>query len=828
MGTKTRKPARNSKAKVVAVRPFDIRQHVTRQLYAASIDSLNQLVSAEPGAIHRSLAAEVLQPCSAAISRFTFTPHDLPVFLAALESIERQLAMHEQADANSAEINAVAKSIAEMRAFLCQGTLEFDANEALIGKLADRAILKADLEQRLPAEVVVEVKLVREALRLVEATQDEKALQSLSEIGFRSVMAPWRMLIRGMSQFYAGRLERAVETWLRLPTGRVPRGVAVAMLATIGKRLGDDPLPDSRRLSSITGGKCSRDEDVRRDLGNWFNDGALEEISIRISRWLKDGSVDAAWLYALRDRVYAELLNVSDTSLVRDVVHYLPAPAWDPKFQLPLAIAKMLSSSTAGLQLADIEKYFAVLDCNQELYEVDRRAIRACAMLQVAYLLTQLLNMFSGKTGKYEEAENKRIEWGSLCGQEFAKLIRDCIVLWPQWDAPYDLLANLPDDEFLPPAVVAEIHLVRVRERVDNVRVIKSAAKYFVRQGDVRQAEPLVQRLVSMAPRDVEAQTLSWNLSMLAFKVELAAHRVDQATAVIERMATHLPPHLPAGMISLMRAAICFLVEDTSGVQSYLCDAHANGVTPLAATFLMELHLTRADLPAKLKKPFRDERAKLLKSPTLTDARSACRLVGHVVCEAFEHYVGKVGHRNDLITYVKRAINKARAIDWDVASANEIGEFVVLVNDAVLRRQFINARGIDLPIRRLIQAIEAPQRAGYLLSNMLDCDPNDPERLPESLRPFAQALLQHSRQYRDDDDDDDDDGDWNDAEDWSDDDEPLFGGAMAMPSVDEIIRTIPRDLLEAFKQDPKAVEKAMRLMMPAQIVELVLPALRKM
>ena len=100
--------------------------------------------------------------------------------------------------------------------------------------------------------------------------------------------------------------------------------------------------------------------------------------------------------------------------------------------------------------------------------------------------------------------------------------------------------------------------------------------------------------------------------------------------------------------------------------------------------------------------------------------------------------------------------------------------------------------------------------------------------MPESLRTLAQSLDQHSLrlEHFGFDDDDDDDGD-EDDDDWGD-DEPLFGGPFGEMNGDAVIRSMPKEMIAAFMDDPKAVEQVLRSTLPRGIVDVVLAALQRL
>lgn len=647
-------------------------------------------------------------------------------------------------------------------------------------------------------------------------------------------MSPWRLLIRGMVQFYDGKTEAAKETWERLPADRVPRGISRAMLATVSDSLGNDRPVDRRRLQTLANQKSSTsDQQWRKRLREWFENGCYDDIAEQLGRWSRDNTVDAAWINAMRDRVYAQLLGTGDLDEVRRVIRELPPPPWDPKCKLPSAIAKMLSSDPTKNEslTTEIDPFFADLEQSKTLSEIDRNAIIAVLNLQIAFLDSDLLGHLGLIAVPVAEKESERQRIGKRFARDMLERIRRCLQLWPNWDTAYALISNRIDPSFLDNELLTDIHQLRLEFRGDELAVLRDAAYHFGRIGQTDREDTLIQKLIRIAPRDPRVRSMAWTRDVMVFRRQVAAGEIEPATATVDHMSEFLPAELPSGIVSLCRAAISFKSKDDEAAQAHVEDAYANGITRFATTFLMETHAARFKLSANVKKQFRDARKKMMKAPSLEDVAQTCQLCGMNIAGEGDDYPGMVAHRKELITAAKRAIGNGKLGQWTVPIANDVGTFIVYCDDGVLRRRFISELGryYDWHIVALVRAIEnGPEQARYLLREVVSASEDHPTGLPPILRLFARELYEHSRSMSDagmfDDEWDDDDEDWDEDDDLSGD---IFTdvGLMDVPSPAELIDSMPPEMLELFRDDPKSFEMALRATVPAELAKVLLPAL---
>ncbi len=849
MGSKSskKKNARRQKSEKKGVRVVDVRQALSQQLHGGAVVKLEQLLQTDSRRAHLGLAADVFTTATAAAKCFRFVPEKPAEFLQLVDSILERLAIgqssatagdnasdqtdqHHQGGETALE-QSVLESVDWLRRLFGDTSVDADLDPVLVQTMCDQAVQKPELRNRLSADLAEQVQRVIEGLEHVAAGNDDAALDAVNTIGFRSVMAPWRLLVRGMVHFYAGRTEQSQSVWVRLPDDRLPYGIARAMLATAGQTLADQPIVDQRQLASLHDKKLPDLETTRSQLLEWFEDDQQDEIAESINNWAEQGQVCPSILDALRDRVYADMIVTPDRELVQRVVTKLPPPVWDPELQLPRAIAELLSSDpTEKASHAAVDRYLESVQTNQNLSEADRTAVTTVVAAQVAFLLVQLLEKCSGGRGRDAESERQRVETGSKIGEVWAGLLLKCTQLSPHWDEPLQRTAlEEIDPALLPKEIVAEIHQTRLKAREDDLEVLRQAAGFYLLH-DLELARPLVQRLIQLAPRDVQTRERAWLLERMSFVQAIQKGEFEQASVHVDQMAFNIPIGVSPGVIPLYHAIVELSRNEAADVDTLIAESAEQGLSRLAALFLMEIVAAKCGLSAQLRKGFREARKPLSKMPSLQDVEDTCRLVGQSITYTVEDFPGRTGQLKELIATTKRAFTQSSRQQWTIEAANEIGSFVVAAEDDVLRRQFLRAIRwhSDWHICILIRAIEGDiEDASYHLAEVVEADKNDPNGLPAPLRQTARNLFSASEERRQhkfmgdlDDDDLMDDFDELELDDFS----------NALDSMDEMppemMGTIPPELVLAYRADPQIVEQQMRQTMPGPIAEMMLKILR--
>ncbi len=96
----------------------------------------------------------------------------------------------------------------------------------------DLAVFDDAVLSQLDDNLAVEVRLVQAALQLVSDGFDDEASNQLTPIARRSPLSEWRLFVRGLSDWYADRVDEAQECWKRLDFNRRPSRMAHALTAS--------------------------------------------------------------------------------------------------------------------------------------------------------------------------------------------------------------------------------------------------------------------------------------------------------------------------------------------------------------------------------------------------------------------------------------------------------------------------------------------------------------------------------------------------------------------------------------------------------------------
>jgi len=115
------------------------------------------------------------------------------------------------------------------------------------GELAeDVAVFDDSALAAQPTETALQVEAVRDALREATESRGDEALKRVSTIPRGSPLSEWRLFVRGLVDWLAGRTESAGEAWVRLDSERRPGRIATSMLLASNSDLENaSPTPES-------------------------------------------------------------------------------------------------------------------------------------------------------------------------------------------------------------------------------------------------------------------------------------------------------------------------------------------------------------------------------------------------------------------------------------------------------------------------------------------------------------------------------------------------------------------------------------------------------
>ncbi|MDR3109639.1 MAG: hypothetical protein LBU65_08130 [Planctomycetaceae bacterium] len=97
--------------------------------------------------------------------------------------------------------------------------------------LVDQFLVNNVKSKEIDAANLAEAELVLQSLQLVEQKRDDDALELLRPVSFKSPLAEWRLLVRGLVAHYKNDYENRDEAWKRLSDKRPPYKIAAGVCA---------------------------------------------------------------------------------------------------------------------------------------------------------------------------------------------------------------------------------------------------------------------------------------------------------------------------------------------------------------------------------------------------------------------------------------------------------------------------------------------------------------------------------------------------------------------------------------------------------------------
>ena len=153
----------------------------------------------------------------------------------------------------------------------------------------DIAVFDAAVRATLPPEVAAQAAAVSESLRLVSESHDDDALERLREISRRSPLSDWRLFVRGLIDWYAGRLEAADESWDRLDRSRRPARIATALQASLHEDLGGSIEPAVTSAAKLVRTLRVERPAIREAAAKLRHDRVVNDVHLSLTTldWLK-------------------------------------------------------------------------------------------------------------------------------------------------------------------------------------------------------------------------------------------------------------------------------------------------------------------------------------------------------------------------------------------------------------------------------------------------------------------------------------------------------------------------------------------------------------
>lgn len=265
----------------------------------------------------------------------------------------------------------------------------------------DQAVFDDQLLAGLSGETADQVTAIRNALVAVSEGRDGEAMQCVSTIPRRSKRSDWRLLIRGLIDWYHDEFDQAQCVWQRLDPARRPAKIAETLLTASQSAATKDAgaVADSNMLSGATLVRRlrfdraalaeARRETARREDGP--KDVSLEEWIGPIKlQWLIEFTADnrrtePKLVDGLHRAALARAFKASYVNVFQLAAKSIPGPAHDPRnLLLAFQYHDRFDDGDKDAQQS-IDRYLVDLQTNTRLTENVRAALTSEVHLMLAH-----------------------------------------------------------------------------------------------------------------------------------------------------------------------------------------------------------------------------------------------------------------------------------------------------------------------------------------------------------------------------------------------------------------------------------------------------------
>ncbi|WP_164103506.1 tetratricopeptide repeat protein [Candidatus Laterigemmans baculatus] len=647
-----------------------VRESLGRRLAAEALVLAEQLVASRPTPEHRELLAQAIAMRLEAMVSGRGDAELAARLVGRLEELS--------ADSELPSRESWASRAGRFRSLLLGERLTPEADPQLLASVVDMAIRNASFRDRLSEGLAAEVDAVGRGLRAVESGDHEAGLAAVNGIGFRSPLAPWRLLIRGLTHYYDGGFEAAEEVWKRLPPERPPRRIAGVLLALESRTLGDDPPPTAAALRRL---QSAVDEPSRDSVAGlrraWVDEDSLRVVS-ELGRLVRSGQYAAEWLQQLCDRAWSCIAESRHPRAVAEMKRQLPPPRWDRDYKLAAALAILLDpQSNTAAKLRDaatqLEEYFAELDSYESLSPQDRAAIRSVVSLELAKFYFDFHKAASASSRRRSKRRGERAKLVELAWEFTLRLLQRTSEASPEWEAPVKLAEKIIDssDEAPDSALVAVLRR-HADAHPDQAEALRRYGGVLELTGETQEFARVVEKLERVAPRDAWVRRAGWQMRMDRVRSLAVQGDFPAAFATIRELETLRPESMPAYVLDLLAAAVEYKRKDSGAAEQCLDRARGKGIGEASLAMLMEVHATRMKLPAEVKRNFRQLRETAVKEKVPARAAELARLMTPLLVHP-KNYSGAVTHRREVLKYLRRCLT-VRLADW---TPQDVRDFVV-------------------------------------------------------------------------------------------------------------------------------------------------------
>lgn len=500
-----------------------------------------------------------------------------------------------------------------------------------------------------------EVAAVRAAFEFLDQDRVADAEVAVAEIGRKSPLSEWRMLVRGLQHWTDNDLAAATKAWSRLDSQRRPARIAAALKLAHRDDLGSWKAPSSANLKTQNSSAATTERTTEAEQP--LIDTALLRAARIVRRTRIDRSAIKIVSTAVNQKVDLEGLNPgatlspelidslasfannfrsSERALVRAVEqaaldsalcqNYIDifekaagvfrGPVHDPK-NLLLSFFFFASIEGSDDLASDyLEKYLASLETNRQLTAPLRGALLSAGYLRFAKFeiaeQTASMNPFAFFDFGPPDPVSAR--------KKIRKLLRASIDAFPANGGAHVLYASwltgLLDDRNLSKKEKEQFdtELFTVMQRwtkslPDEVEPHLFLVSKFLDDEQVTEAEPHVQWLVNSRQDSPQIRALPWKLRLLeATKLCRRKANLSSVPEVLQQVATQWPDWLSARWLPYFTAAWMLRSGDQAAYQEKrdaICQAENVPRDSVADACMMLGAAQRMRVPSADMKPLR-------------------------------------------------------------------------------------------------------------------------------------------------------------------------------------------------------------------------------
>ncbi len=596
-------------------------------------------------------------------------------------------------------------------------------NPELLTEVADRAVLDPSKHVPNQNDLPKQVQVVRDALRLVEQGDDQKAADCLNEIPRSSPLSDWRLFVRGLSAFYQYDHERTLANWSRLDANRPAHRIASTLMRAIKSKLPGPASSGQSNADEIADVKA-RDADRRLEIyqKNRSGNGILNEIVEFVQR--SDLRAVYASMKRLHDsespehrQLYEKLLDIlwrdtsqaESSSAVLLLTRSLSPPLLDPNWNRLNAIF-----ADDNLPIDDgpdesercWRQYIDELEEMPFLASEQKEIVTAVILENIADSLTDIITHLADKIE--EDAADARflsyhdsvIDHIKSLHNRYEKnreeILLECTRLSVKLPDPYICLIDIYETQATKISLKKAEFLAAelLSSHPDNLFASCWLIRHYCQIGKPEKARSVLTDALTLRPRDTTLNELSIYLSSQLICQHVQERKFTLAIEEIERFAAS---QQVAGntVLSQVYSIGVKLLTDPETASEEIAELVDQSKEPCVVWLNLCRLVTDFKLPknwrTEFDKPVRDALSKELTAERAGEiARFFLGLHGNG-----HNYVGRAEHEKLFVKAIKPLSNSHRKI-WTIEDLRDVCEFFLDRKDQKIIRRTLLERGAKL------------------------------------------------------------------------------------------------------------------------------------